>query len=122
MFALNFLKKQKFDSYADYLENANDAEVVQTRKMGLLLISDVSHNQTRRYGLQVEEIIDGDDLASRLLNWEIYDAFVRVKPGDIDPIDSDEETRRRVREIIRPRLQKLPERYAEELDAFFRIP
>ena len=37
-------------------------------------------------------------------------------------IDSDEETRRRVREIIRPRLQKLPERYAEELDAFFRIP
>ena len=118
----NVTVEEAMEIFADYLENANDAEVVQTRKMGLLLISDVSHNQTRRYGLQVEEIIAGDDLASRLLNWEIYDAFVRVKPGDIDPIDRDEETRRRVREIIRPRLQTLPERYAEELDAFFRIP
>lgn len=104
--------------FSDYLENVNDAEILQTRKMGLIILEDVSHDQSRE-DLIAETIENGDVLAERLLYWETYDAYYSLTHGKFDPKDSDEETIRRVREMMQPRLKLLPSGFEKTLDAFF---
>lgn len=104
--------------FSDFLENDADVEIVQTEKMGVVLLEDISRNHSREEIL-AESVEDGRILLEKLFNWEIYDAFYSITHAKVDPQNSDEETKRRVKELMQHRLQLLPAGYEKLVDDFF---
>ena len=104
--------------FSDYLENNTDVEIVQTKKMGVVLLEDISRNHSREEIL-AEPIEDGNKLLEKLFNWETYDVFYSITHAKMDPQNSDEETKKRVREMMQHRLQLLPAGYETLVEDFF---
>lgn len=104
--------------FSDYLENNIDVEIVQTKKMGMVLLEDISRDHNREEIL-AEYVEDGNVLVKKLFYWETYDAFYSITHAKVDPQNSDEETKNRVREMMQHRLQLLPAGFETLIDDFF---
>lgn len=104
--------------FSDFLESDADVEIVQTKKMGMILLEDISRCHNREEIL-AEPVEDGNALAKKLFNWETYNAFYSLSHGKFDPQNCDAETTKKVREMMQHRLQLLPAGYDKLIDDFF---
>lgn len=104
--------------FSDYLEKNTDVEIVQTKKMGMILLQDISRHH-KREEILAEPAEKGDVLAKKLFNMETYDAFYGLTHAKFDSQNSDEETKKKVREMMYHRLQLLPTGYEKMIDDFF---
>ena len=81
--------RKVLEIFSDYLENADEYEVIQTKKMGLVLISD-SSRYCNRSDMYVEQINDAEKLARELLYSEITKTYFSIDRGRVDPCNCDE--------------------------------
>ncbi|MBP5154248.1 MAG: hypothetical protein ILP12_04505 [Lachnospiraceae bacterium] len=113
--------RKVLEIFSDLLDNTEEYEVVQTRKMGLVLISDSSRNYDRS-NMMVEQINDAESLARELLYSEIAKTYNLIDHGQPDSYDCDEAVVLKVRELLKPRTDRLSLNVEEEFDAFFKDP
>ncbi len=113
--------EEVLEIFADYLEQKKDFEVVKTEKMGILTALDASSGKDRSF-LSIEPVYDVDDLIHQLLWVEISDYYYSIDQGKHDPCECDEIVETIVYEKIRPRLEKLPEKWVGIVDEFFSDP
>lgn len=114
----NLTIKETLEIFADYLDSISDMEVVQTRKMGWLLVEDPSSEKTRS-DLVVEQIKDGNHLADMLFSSEMYDAYFSITHAKVDPKNCDATVKNRVREMMQRRLSRLPAGFDKAIENFF---
>ncbi len=89
--------------------------------MGILTVLDASSEKDRSF-LSIEPVYNADDLIRQLLWIEISDYYYSIDQGKHDPCDCDEIVETIVYERIRPRLEKLPEKWVGIVDEFFSEP
>lgn len=109
------------DIFSDYLEQNENLEIVETKKMGLFSVLDVSVEKDRSH-LSIEPVLDADDLIRQILWVEISDCYYDVDHGSHDPHESDEAVETLVYARMKPRLDQLPEKWADVLEEFFSDP
>ena len=109
------------DIFSDYLEQNENFEIVKTKKMGLFSILDASAEKDRSH-LSIEPVLDTDDLIRQTLWVEISDCYYDVDHGKHDPYECDETVETLVYARMKPRLDQLPEKWADALEEFFSNP
>lgn len=107
--------------FADFLTQAQDCEIVQTAKMGLVLIVDCSRKLDRS-DLLVDQITDGDSLARTLLRMEMDWIYYSLNGFHEEPWNCTEETTAKVLQQIQPRAALLPPECQAELSNYFEPP
>ena len=109
------------DIFADYLEQNNDVEVVETLKMGYFTIFDGSRMSDRTM-LNVKEAPDPEALARQLIWLETSKYFYASDNGGKDPWDCDEDFINKIYYRVMPHLMKLPAEWRDEIVRFFSEP
>ena len=107
--------------FADFLTQAQDCEIVQTAKMGLVLIVDCSRKLDRS-DLTIDPIKDGNHLARTLLRMEMDKIYLSLNGFRDEPWNCTEETAAKVLERIEPRAALLPSEFRTELIKYFEPP
>ena len=85
----NITIENVLEIFSDFLDQSNDFEVVETKKMGVLTILDGSESKDRSE-LSIERVRDAEDLARQLLWFEISGYFYAENKHTTDPWESDE--------------------------------
>lgn len=117
----NMTIENVLEIFSDFLDQSNDFEVVETKKMGVLTILDGSESKDRSE-LSIERVRDAEDLARQLLWFEISGYFYAENKHTTDPWESDEAVQNHVMMRILPRLNQLPESWGDVFYEFFSDP
>ena len=126
----NITIENVLEIFSDFLDQSNDFEVVETKKMGVLTILDGSESKDRSE-LSIERVRDAEDLARQLLWFEISGYFYAENISGYfyaenkhttDPWESDEAVQNHVMMRILPRLNQLPESWGDVFYEFFSDP
>ena len=117
----NITIENVLEIFSDFLDQSNDFEVVETKKMGVLTILDGSESKDRSE-LSIERVQDAEDLARQLLWFEISGYFYAENKHTTDPWESDEAVQNHVMMRILPRLNQLPESWGDVFYEFFSDP
>ncbi len=107
--------------FADYLEQSDDVEIVETSKMGVFSVYDGSRELDRSM-LSIQEIPDAEALARQLIWLETSKYFYSSNHRNKDPWECDEAFINEVYYRVLPRLAKLPPEWHDEVDRFFSNP
>lgn len=107
--------------FADYLEQNEDVEVVQSRKMGVFTIFDGSGVSDRSM-LNVKEAPDPESLARQLIWMETSEYYYNSDNEDKEPWDCDENLLNSIYYKLEPHLSRLPLEWRNEADRFFSNP
>ena len=115
MKAENVTVNDILEIFRDYLENSKEFEVVETKKNGLVLITDPSYDHDGE-DLIAERIQDAESLARTLLTSELADYTLLYNPTGMELWKCSVETRRQIWECIRPRVIRLPKEWWDEIE------
>lgn len=107
--------------FADYLNRNDNVEIIETLKMGYLLLFDGSRMSNRSM-IDAMEIPDSETLARQLLDLEVSDIYYASKHRNEEPCDCEESFFNEVCFILAPRLKQLPIEWRDEVVRFFFSP
>lgn len=100
--------KRVVDIFADYIKSSSYLDVIWSDKVGYILITGISKDG-EDISMSPEVLHDGETLCDQLVFEIACDAIEASGQGTHNPWESTSEEKERIRSLLKPYLDQLPE-------------